>query len=196
VLATNQQPPGVIPPKTPKDVEPALVETIGVHSGADSELDAAAAPPAVAAAFAAPVVAAVLAAPPPENCAAVAKFVTHPVDGNSKAPEGVAIVKVGTLRVSQPLEIENNAEKALTPPFASVDGAEAANGEEARVGETKRFAPAFGLMLWACATSSARATQRIVAEIGVRGIEALLFLNPDRSAKTARVALLCKTSPD
>lgn len=145
-LTTNQHPPGVIAPKTPNDVEPALVETIGMHSGGDAVLGAAAAPVAPVAVFAAPVVV-VLGAPPPENCAAVTKLVAHPVDGNSKAPEGVAIVKVGTLSASQPLEIENNAEKPVTPPFASVDRAELAIGEEGRIGETKGFAPAFGLMV-------------------------------------------------
>lgn len=115
----HQQPPGVIPPNTPSEVVPALVETMGMHSGAEPAAAAAAVPAPAVAAFAAPVVAVLDA--PPDNCAAVAKLVLHPVDGNSNAPGSEAIVKVVTLSGSQLLAIASGTEEPATPLLARFD---------------------------------------------------------------------------
>ena len=109
----------MIPPNTPSEVVPALVETIGMHSGAEPAAAAAAVPAPVVAAFAAPVVAVLDA--PPENCAAVAKLVLHPVEGNSNAPGSEAIVKVVTLSGSQLLAIASGTEEPATPLLARFD---------------------------------------------------------------------------
>jgi hypothetical protein len=134
----------VIPPKTPNDVdEPAAVVICGEHSGVEAVAGAAAVP--AAAVLAVPAV--VVLGAPPENWAAVSELVGHPVDGDSSAPGGVASVKVGTLRGSQPIEIEDDTaepgELVFMPLFACGDEDGFASDGEGAVGEVNVPAPAF-----------------------------------------------------
>jgi hypothetical protein len=127
---------------------------------------------AAAAALVATVVAAVVLAAVADSCTPLPALIVAPVDGgDSNAPGGVAIVKVSTLRGSQPLETEQvDARKLGTPPIACVDEGEVTTGEEGRVGKAKAPVPAFGLLVWACAPSIATASQIMIVGIRVHAI--------------------------
>jgi len=107
---------------------------------------AAAAAPAGVALFA---VAVVVLAAVADSCTPVPTLIVAPADGgDSNAPGGVAIVKVGTLRGSQPLETEQvDARKLATPPIACVVGGEFTTGEEGSVGKVKGPVPVFRLLV-------------------------------------------------
>ena len=128
----------MIPPKAPNDiVEPAVVVTTGMQSGVDTAAGAAAAVAVLA--FAAFVL---LVA---DSCTPVPTLIVAPVDGgDSNAPGGVAIVKVGTLRGSQPFAIEQDeARKLATTPFARADGGEFAESAGGWVGNVREPVPGF-----------------------------------------------------
>jgi hypothetical protein len=158
----------VTPAKTPKEIDdPAVDCKVGPHSKGE----VAAAP--VVAVVAVPAV--VVLGAPPDTCADVADLVVHPVIGGSNAPAGVASVKVGTLRGSQPNESEDDTEAPAAPLVGCVEAEGFVVGEEAAVGEAKGPAPALRLLVWACAAPLARASHNtashsIVARIGVRAI--------------------------
>jgi hypothetical protein len=137
-----------------------------MQSGVDA---AGAAPVATVALF---VVAVVLLAALADSCTPLPALIVAPVDGgDNNAPGGVAIVKVSTLRGSQPLETEQvDARKLGTPPIACVDEGEVTTGEEGSVGKAKGPVPAFGLLVWACAPSIATASQIMIVGIRVHAI--------------------------